>query len=164
MFEFKLSFFAFLAILSSPSIGLARTYDALCSDNQNCKVEISYERLIVGGRIVPIRSIASWSKSGPGTRVNPNSGPILSILLGAPFSQLVATEYKEVYALTYYTDKQKKDSVFIGFVNKRYSRWFETELQATTGLPQGDINDQAPLFNWNSIEYSSPSPSTLKKP
>jgi hypothetical protein len=147
MFDFKFIFFAFLAILSSPSIGLARTYDALCSDNQNCKVEISYERLIVGGKIVPIRSIASWSKSGPGTRVNPNSGPILSILLGAPFSQLVATEYKEVYAITYYTDKQKKDSVFIGFVNKRYSRWFETELQATTGLPQGDINDQTPLLN-----------------
>jgi hypothetical protein len=147
MFDFKFIFFAFLAILSSPSIGLARTYDALCSDNQNCKVEISYERLIVGGKIVPIRSIASWSKSGPGTRVNPKSGPILSILLGAPFSQLVATEYKEVYAITYYTDKQKKDSVFIGFVNKRYSRWFETELQATTGLPQGNINDQAPLLN-----------------
>ena len=147
MFDFKFIFFAFLAILSSPSIGLARTYDALCSDNQNCKVEISYERLIVGGKIVPIRSIASWSKSGPGTRVNPNSGPIFSILLGAPFSQLVATEHKEVYAITYYTDKQKKDSVFIGFVNKRYSRWFETELQATTGLPQGDINDQAPLLN-----------------
>ena len=164
MFDFKFIFFAFLAILSSPSIGLARTYDALCSDNQNCKVEISYERLIVGGRIVPIRSIASWSKSGPGTRVNPNSGPILSILLGAPFSQLVATEYKEVYAITYYTDKQKKDSVFIGFVNKRYSRWFETELQATTGLPQGDINDQAPLIKWNSLEYLSPSPSTLKNP
>jgi hypothetical protein len=164
MFDFKFIFFAFLAILSSPSIGLARTYDALCSDNQNCKVEISYERLIVGGKIVPIRSIASWSKSGPGTRVNPNSGPILSILLGAPFSQLVATEYKEVYAITYYTDKQKKDSVFIGFVNKRYSRWFETELQATTGLPQGDINDQAPLIKWNSLEYLSPSPNTLKKP
>jgi hypothetical protein len=164
MFDFKFIFFAFLAILSSPSIGLARTYDALCSDNQNCKVEISYERLIVGGKIVPIRSIASWSKSGPGTRVNPNSGPILSILLGAPFSQLVATEYKEVYAITYYTDKQKKDSVFIGFVNKRYSRWFETELQATTGLPQGDINDQAPLIKWNSLEYLSASPSTLKNP
>jgi hypothetical protein len=160
----KTTFFAFLAILATPLIGIARTYDALCSNNQNCKVEISYERLIVGDKIVPIRAIASWSKSGPGERLNPSSGPVLSILLGAPFSQLVANEYQATYVITYYTAKQKEDNVLVGFVNKRYSRWFETELQATTGLPQGDINDKAPLFKWNSIEYLPASPNTIKYP
>jgi len=160
----KPAFIAFLAILATPSIGLARTYDALCSDNKNCKVEISYERLIVGGRMVPIRAIASWTKSGSGTRVNPTSGPVLSILLGAPYSQLLATEYQATYIVTYYTAEQKEDKVLIGFANKRYSRWFETELQAATGLPQEDINDQATLFKWNSIENLSPPPNGTTNP
>lgn len=155
---------AILVVLSTPLMGLARTYDALCIGNQNCKVEISYEQLVVGGKMVPIKAIASWSKSGPGSRVNHTSGPILSILFGTSASQLLATEYQATYTITYYTAEQKEDQVLIGFINKRYSRWFETELQAVTGLPQNDINDQARLFKWNSTEDSPAKENSIKHP
>ena len=158
-------FVAVLTIFATPLIGLARTYDAICSDNKNCKVEISYERLIVGGRIVPIGAISSWSKSGPGAMVNSTIGPIFNVLrFGSTTPLNLPTEYQATYTITYYTAERKKDRVLLSFVNQRYSRWFETELQAATSLPQYDVNDQAPLFNWDTIEYLPPPSNTMNNP
>ena len=158
-------FVAFLTILATPLPNLARTYDAICSANTNCKVEISYERLIVEGRIIPIGAISSWAKSGPGARVNPTIGPILNVLFfGSAIPLPLPTEYQATYTITYYTAERRKDKVSLSFVNKRYSRWFETELQAATSLPQHDVNDQAPLFKWDRIEYLPPPSNTIKNP
>jgi hypothetical protein len=158
-------FVAFLAILATPLISLARTYDVMCSDTINCKVEISYERLIVEGRIIPIGAISSWSKSGPGAIVNPTIGPILNILrFGAIIPIAIPTEYQAKYTITYYTAERKKDKVSLSFLNEQYSRWFEIELQAATSLPQHDVNDQAPLFKWDRIEYLPPPSNTMKNP
>jgi len=163
-------FVAFLTILATPLISLARTYDVMCSDNINCKVEISYERLIVEGRIIPIGAISSWSKSGPGAMVNPTVGPIVTYLFGrtAPFGVIIPipmpTEYQAKYTITYYTAERKKDKVSLSFLNEQYSRSFEVVLQAATSLPQHDVNDQAPLFKWDRIEYLPPPSNTMKNP
>ena len=156
----KHSFIAILAFMSIPLASLAGTYDALCNTNQKCMVKVLDDRLIVGEITVPIQAIASWSKSGPGVNSNSTIGAIVTWLVipaNAPgFYPKTIQSFRSKFSITYYTPEQKTDQVSIVFANESVSRFFETELQAVTELPQGSLNDKASQFKWNAAGYPSP--------
>jgi len=163
----KATFLAIPAIMTMPLASLAGTYDALCNTNQKCVVKILDDRLIAGDKIVPIQAIASWSKSGPGRTTNATTGAILTILfhnyVTSNNSAFYLKQYQASFAINYYTPEQKQEMLSIAFLNESVSKWFETEIQATTGLPQKSLNDKAPQFKWSTTEYPAPK-STINNP
>jgi hypothetical protein len=156
----KALFFAALFSIVMPCVGLAGTYDALCNSSQKCEVKIADRRLIVGDKIVPIEAISSWTKSGPGRKTNSTAMPLWSILVGSPLNlstaQWLSGEYQSIFNINYYTTDQKLGQLSVAFVNEKASRFFEVEIQATTGLPQGVQNENASQFKWNTTDYSVP--------
>lgn len=152
----KHSFIAFLAFMAIPSAALAGTYDALCNTNQKCVVKILDDRLTVGEKTMPIQAIASWSKSGSGVNSHSTIGAVMTLLVApANGTGFYYKTFQSKFNITYYTSEQKSDQISIDFANESVSRFFETELQAATDLPQGALNDKATQFKWNTLDYSS---------
>jgi hypothetical protein len=161
----KNSFIAILALMSIPSATLAGTYDALCNTNQKCVVKVLDDQLIVGDKTVPIQAIASWSKSGPGVNSNSTIGAIatwLVVPVNASAGLYIRT-FQSRFSISYYTPEKKVDQVSIDFANESVSRFFETEIQVATDLPQGVLNDKASQFKWNTGTYLSPQ-NTINNP
>lgn len=154
---FKLLFLSALSIVIMPCLGLAGTHEALCNGSQKCEVKIGGDRLIAGDMVVPIQAIASWSKSGPGRTLNSTAGPILGILFGDfGTAQLLASDYRASFDISFYTTDQKPDQLSVAFLNEKASRFFEVEIQAATGLPQKVLNDKASQFKWTTTDFPPP--------
>lgn len=146
-------------ILAAPIGVQAGSYEARCSGRRDCIVKILGDRLIVDGKIVPIEAVASWAKGGPGSQSNAILGAGATLLFGAPgLLAFGMRSFKSTFSIAYYTPEGEIAEVAFAFDNGDASRFFETEIQAATGLPIGKVKREAKDFRWNESDFYATSP------
>jgi len=139
-----------LLVLGAPWAARAGTYEARCSGDQACDVRLSASQLSVAGKEIPTAAITGWSKGGPGVQSDPALGAAATILFGAPGRLLYGSgRYSETFTIRYTTPEGTAAEVSFAFERVDQGRFFETELQARTGLPMtpqapGDVVSPAP--------------------
>ncbi len=141
-------------LIFAPLSGVAGSYEAICVGKHECVVKILGDRLIVNGQTVPIDAVASWAKSGPGSQSNAVLGTAATILLGAPgLLAFGLRSFKSTFSIAYYTPEGEIAELAFAFENGNSSRFFETEIQAATGLPIGKVKREAKDFKWKKTDY-----------
>jgi len=149
-------------LLLKPVSARAGSYEARCISNQDCVIKILGDRLIVDGKTVPIDAITSWAKDGPGSQSNTVLGAGATLLFGAPgLLAFGLRSFKSTFSIAYYTPDQEIAELSFAFDKGDASRFFETEIQAATGLPIGKVKREAKNFKWKASDYST---STLTPP
>ncbi len=134
---------------------LSGSYQARCASKRECTVKILADRMIVEGKVIPVDAIASWAKGGPGSQSNPVLGAGATILFGAPgLLAFGLRSFKSTFSIAYYSPEGEIKEVAFAFHNGDQSRFFETEIQAATGLPIGKVKREAKDFNWKSSDFS----------
>jgi len=141
-------------LLLAPLAVNAGSYEARCSSKRNCVVKVLGDRLIVDDKIVPIDAITSWAKGGPGSRSNAVLGAGATLLFGAPgLLAFGLRSFKSTFSIAYYTPEGEISELAFAFINGDSSRFFETEIQAATGLPIGKVKREAKDFKWRESDY-----------
>ena len=142
-------------LLILPQLTRAGSYEARCSSNQDCAVKILGDRLFVNGKTIPIDAVTSWAKGGPGSQSNAVLGAGATLLLGAPgLLAFGLRSFKSTFSIVYYTQDGEVAELVFAFDNGDASRFFETEIQAATGLPIGKVKREAKDFKWKESDFS----------
>lgn len=137
-----------------PLPALSGSYQARCSTKRDCTVKILADRMIIENKVIPVDAIASWAKGGPGSQSNPVLGAGATILFGAPgLLAFGLRSFKSTFSIAYYTPEGDVAEVAFAFDNGDQSRFFETEIQAATGLPIGKVKREAKDFKWTSSDF-----------
>lgn len=132
----------------------AGSYEARCSSKRDCVVKILGDRLIVDGKTVPIDAVTSWAKGGPGSQSNAVLGAGATLLFGAPgLLAFGLRSFKSTFSVAYYTPEGEIAELAFAFDNGDASRFFETEIQAATGLPIGKVKREAKDFKWKQSDF-----------
>jgi len=138
----------------APLLAHAGSYEARCSSRRDCVVKILGDRLIVDGEVVPVDAVTSWAKGGPGSQSNAVLGAGATILLGAPgLLAFGVRSFKSTFSIAYYTPEGEITELAFAFDNGDASRFFETEIQAATGLPIGKVKREAKDFRWEESDF-----------
>jgi hypothetical protein len=155
MFAFRAALIVTLLSIALPMPALSGSYQARCASKRECTVKILADRMIVEGKVIPVDAIASWAKGGPGSQSNPVLGAGATILFGAPgLLAFGLRSFKSTFSIAYYSPEGEIKEVAFAFHNGDQSRFFETEIQAATGLPIGKVKREAKDFNWKSSDFS----------
>ena len=142
-------------LMISPQLTRAGSYEARCSSKQDCVVKILGDRLIVNGKTIPVDAITSWAKGGPGSQSNAVLGAGATLLFGAPgLLAFGLRSFKSTFSIAYYTPEGQVAEFAFAFENADSSRFFETEIQAATGLPIGKVKREARDFKWKESDFS----------
>ena len=153
-FRDSMSLFLTAQLTLMPLAASAGSYEARCGARRECAVRILGDRLIVDSKVVPIDAIASWSKGGPGNQSNAVLGAGATILFGAPgLLAFGLRSFKSTFSIVYYTPEGDISELAFGFDNGDASRFFETEIQAATGLPLGKVKREAKDFKWKPSDF-----------
>ncbi len=140
-----------------PLPALSGSYQARCAGKRDCTVRILADRMVVDGKVIPVDSIASWAKGGPGSQSNPVLGAGATILFGAPgLLAFGIRSFKSTFSIAYYSPQGEIQEAAFAFDNGDQSRFFETEIQAATGLPIGKVKREAKDFQWKESDFSAP--------
>lgn len=140
--------------IALPMPALSGSYQARCPNKRDCTVKIISDRIIVDGKVIPIDAIASWVKGGPGSQSNPVLGAGATLLFGVPgLLAFGVRSFKSTFSIAYYTPEGDVKEVAFAFDNGDQSRFFETEIQAATGLPIGKVKRDAKDFKWKSSDF-----------
>ena len=143
-----------LPLAMAPLLARAGSYEARCSSRRDCVVKILGDRLIVDGKVVPIDAVSSWAKGGPGSQSNAVLGAGATILFGAPgLLAFGVRSFKSTFSIAYYTPEGEIAELAFAFDNGDASRFFETEIQAATGLPIGKVKREAKDFRWKESDF-----------
>lgn len=143
-------------LLFAPLAVQAGSYEARCSSKRDCEVKILGDRLIVDGKTVPVDAVASWAKGGPGSQSNAVLGAGATLLFGAPgLLAFGVRSFKSTFSIAYYTPEGEVAELAFAFDNGDASRFFETEIQAATGLPIGKVRREAKDFKWKESDFPS---------
>lgn len=141
-------------LLGAQMTAVAGSYEARCSAKRDCIVKILGDRLIVDGKTVPIDAVTSWAKGGPGSQSNAVLGAGATILFGAPgLLAFGVRSFRSTFSIAYYTPEGAIAELAFGFDNGDASRFFETEIQAATGLPIGKVKREAKDFKWKESDF-----------
>lgn len=141
-------------LILTPLAGFAGSYEARCSGKRDCVIKILGDRLIVDGKTVPVDAVTSWAKGGPGSQSNALLGTGATILVGLPgLLAFGLRSFKSTFSIAYYTPEGEIAELAFAFDNGDSSRFFETEIQAATGLPIGKVKREAKDFKWKRGEY-----------
>jgi hypothetical protein len=144
-------------LLFAPLAVHAGSYEARCASKRDCVVKILGDRLIVDGKTVPVDAVTSWAKGGPGSQSNAALGAGATLLFGAPgLLAFGLRSFKSTFSIAYYTPEGEIAELAFAFDNGDASRFFETEIQAATGLPIGKVKREAKEFQWKDSDYPSP--------
>jgi hypothetical protein len=144
-------------LLVAPLAVQAGSYEARCASKRDCMVKILGDRLIVDGKTVPVDAVTSWAKGGPGSQSNAVLGAGATILFGAPgLLAFGLRSFKSTFSIAYYTPEGEIAEIAFAFDNGDASRFFETEIQAATGLPIGKVKREAKEFQWKEYDYPAP--------
>ncbi len=156
-FDRALSALLTAQLLFMPLAVQAGSYEARCSSKRDCIVRILGDRLVVDGKTVPIDAITSWAKGGPGSQSNAVLGAGATLLFGAPgLLAFGVRSFKSTFSIVYYTAQGDIAELAFAFDNGDASRFFETEIQAATGLPIGKVKREAKDFQWIESDYTAP--------
>lgn len=143
-------------LLFAPLAVKAGSYEARCSTKRDCVVKILGDRLIVDGKTVPVDAVTSWAKGGPGSQSNAVLGAGATLLFGAPgLLAFGVRSFKSTFSIAYYTPEGEVAELAFAFDNGDASRFFETEIQAATGLPIGKVRREAKDFKWKESDFPS---------
>lgn len=144
-------------LLVAPLAVKAGSYEARCARKRDCLVRILGDRLVVDGKTVPIDAVTSWVKGGPGSQSNAVLGAGATLLFGAPgLLAFGLRSFNSTFSIVYYTTDGSIAELAFAFDNGDASRFFETEIQAATGLPIGKVNREAKNFKWKESDYPMP--------
>lgn len=156
-FDRALSVLLTAQLLFMPLAVQAGSYEARCSSKRDCIVRILGDRLVVDGKTVPIDAITSWAKGGPGSQSNAVLGAGATLLFGAPgLLAFGVRSFKSTFSIAYYSAQGDIAELAFAFDNGDASRFFETEIQAATGLPIGKVKREAKDFRWKESDYTAP--------
>jgi hypothetical protein len=143
-----------LPLALAPLLAHAGSYEARCSSRRDCVVKILGDRLIVDVKVVPVDAVTSWAKGGPGSQSNAVLGAGATILFGAPgLLAFGVRSFKSTFSIAYYTPEGEIAELAFAFDNGDASRFFETEIQAATGLPIGKVKREAKDFRWKESDF-----------
>ena len=146
---------AILIFLPPPA--LSGSYQARCLNKRDCTVKILADRMVIDSKVIPVDAIASWAKGGPGSQSNPVIGAGATILFGAPgLLAFGLRSFKSTFSIAYYSPEGEVREAVFAFDNSDQSRFFETEIQAATGLPIGKVKRAAKDFKWSSSDFTDP--------
>jgi len=141
-------------LLVAPLAVQAGSYEARCVSKRDCMVRILGDRLIVDGKTVPVDAVTSWAKGGPGSQSNAVLGTGATLLFGAPgLLAFGLRSFKSTFSIAYYTPEGEIAELVFAFDNGDASRFFETEIQAATGLPIGKVKREAKDFRWKESDF-----------
>ena len=141
-------------LLVAPLAVQAGSYEARCASKRDCMVRILGDRLIVDGKTVPVDAVTSWAKGGPGSQSNAVLGTGATLLFGAPgLLAFGLRSFKSTFSIAYYTPEGEIAELVFAFDNGDASRFFETEIQAATGLPIGKVKREAKDLRWKESDF-----------
>lgn len=126
-----------VATVGSPLMAMAGTYDALCSGTR-CQVSVSADAITTPQGTIPTNRVTSWTGGGH-SETDVTTGVVTTLVFGLPgLLGFGAKKHDYNFTVTGFTEKGRKTTLNIGFLNDKPAKRLMGELSSLTGLAMNE--------------------------